>query len=143
MDKGFSINGYLLSRLQPDDSREARLFMTAGEAESTRYVMRLQIWYTHYCCVEELLTLCRLQRHREEHLEAICHRMLYYFREARIQCGMPSTSKPERHCKVAHFKLLDASYEHINRKVVLQAEELLGIHTDHSFIPRSRCGMPY
>ena len=101
MDKGFSISGYLLSRLQPDDPREARLrmlcvtiskdmpeerrerqlrpfasdmefmntiagwmnrlpeaisheqpdferwlelFMTAGEAESTRYVMRLQIW---------------------------------------------------------------------------------------------------
>lgn len=127
MDKGFSISGYLLSRLQPDDPQEARLrmlcvtiskdmpeerrerqlrpfasdmefmnmiagwmnglpeaisheqpdfarwlelFMTAGEAESTRYVMRLQIWYTHYCCVEELLTLCRLlQRHCEEHLE--------------------------------------------------------------------------
>lgn len=142
MDKDFSISGYLLSRLQPDDPREARLrmlcvtiskdmseerrerqlrpfasdmefmntiagwmnglpeaisheqpdferwlelFMTAGEAESTRYVMRLQIWYTHYCCVEELLTLCRLlQKHREEHLEAIYHRMHYYFREARI-----------------------------------------------------------
>ncbi len=53
MDKGFSISGYFLSHLQPNDSREARLFMTAGEAESTRYVMRLQIWYTHYCCVEE------------------------------------------------------------------------------------------
>ena len=110
MDKGFSISGYLLSRLQPDDPQEARLrmlcvtiskdmpeerrerqlrpfasdmefmnmiagwmnglpeaisheqpdferwlelFMTAGEAESTSYVMRLQIWYTHYCYVEE------------------------------------------------------------------------------------------
>lgn len=27
MDKDFSINGYLLSRLQPDDPREARLRM--------------------------------------------------------------------------------------------------------------------
>ena len=193
MDKGFSISGYLLSRLQPDDPQEARLrmlcvtiskdmpeerrerqlrpfasdmefmnmiagwmnglpeaisheqpdferwlelFMTAGEAESTRYVMRLQIWYTHYCCVEELLTLCRLlQRHREEHLEAIYHRMLYYFREARIQCGMPSTSEPAEGIEVS-FKLLDASYEHINRKIILQAEELLGIHTDHSFIQK-------
>lgn len=27
MDKGFSISGYLLSRLQPDDPREARLRM--------------------------------------------------------------------------------------------------------------------
>lgn len=181
MDKGFSISGYLLSRLQPDDPQEARLrmlcvtiskdmpeerrerqlrpfasdmefmnmiagwmnglpeaisheqpdferwlelFMTAGEAESTRYVMRLQIWYTHYCCVEELLTLCRLlQRHHEEHLEAIYHRMLYYFREARIQCGMPSTSEPAEGIEVS-FKLLDASYEHINRKIILQAEEL-------------------
>ena len=163
MDKGFSISGYLLSRLQPDDPQEARLrmlcvtiskdmpeerrerqlrpfasdmefmnmiagwmnglpeaisheqpdfarwlelFMTAGEAESTRYVMRLQIWYTHYCCVEELLTLCRLlQRHCEEHLEAIYHRMLYYFREARIQCGMPSTSEPAEGIEVS-FKLL-------------------------------------
>ena len=193
MDKDFSISGYLLSRLQPDDPQEARLrmlcvtiskdmpeerrerqlrpfasdmefmnmiagwmnglpeaisheqpdferwlelFMTAGEAESTRYVMRLQIWYTHYCCVEELLTLCRLlQRHREEHLEAIYHRMLYYFREARIQCGMPSTSEPAEGIEVS-FKLLDASYEHINRKIILQAEELLGIHTDHSFIQK-------
>ena len=193
MDKSFSISGYLLSRLQPDDPQEARLrvlcvtiskdmpeerrerqlrpfasdmefmnmiagwmnglpeaisheqpdferwlelFMTAGEAESTRYVMRLQIWYTHYCCVKELLTLCRLlQRHREEHLEAIYHRMLYYFREARIQCGMPSTSEPTEGIEVS-FKLLDASYEHINRKIILQAEELLGIHTDHSFIQK-------
>lgn len=183
MDKGFSISGHLLSCLQPDDPREARLrmlcvtiskdmpeerrerqlrpfasdmefmnmiagwmnglpeaisheqpdferwlelFMTAGEAESTLYVMRLQIWYTHYCCVKELLTLCRLlQRHCEEHLEAIYHRILYYFREARIQCGMPSTSEPAEGIEVS-FKLLDASYEHINRKIILQAEELLG-----------------
>ena len=27
MDKGFSISGYLLSRLQPDDPQEARLRM--------------------------------------------------------------------------------------------------------------------
>ena len=193
MDKGFSISGHLLSCLQPDDPREARLrmlcvtiskdmpeerrerqlrpfasdmefmnmiagwmnglpeaisheqpdferwlelFMTAGEAESTLYVMRLQIWYTHYCCVKELLTLCRLlQRHCEEHLEAIYHRILYYFREARIQCGMPSTSEPTEGIEVS-FKLLDASYEHINRKIILQAEELLGIHTDHSFIQK-------
>ena len=60
-----------ISHEQPDFERWLELFMTAGEAESTLYVMRLQIWYTHYCCVKELLTLCRLlQRHREEHLEA-------------------------------------------------------------------------
>ena len=48
---------------------------------------------------------------------------------------MPSTSEPAEGIEVS-FKLLDASYEHINRKIILQAEELLGIHTDHSFIQK-------
>ena len=43
--------------------------------------------------------------------------------------------KPAEGIEVS-FKLLDASYEHINRKIILQAEELLGIHTDHSFIQK-------
>lgn len=44
------------------------LFMMSAEAESTRYVIRLQAWYIHFCCVEELLTMCRLlQQLRLEH----------------------------------------------------------------------------
>lgn len=67
------------------------LFMMSAEAESTRYVIRLQAWYIHFCCVEELLTMCRLlQKLRLEHLDPIRNRMIHYFREARQLCGMPS-----------------------------------------------------
>ena len=112
------------------------LFMMSAEAESTRYVIRLQAWYIHFCCVEELLTMCRLlQKLRLEHLDPIRNRMIHYFREARQLCGMPSLSRPAEGIEVS-IRLLDASYDHISRNAVLQAEELLGNHTDHSFVEK-------
>ena len=78
------------------------LFMVSAEAESTRYVIRLQAWYIHFCCVEELLTMCRLlQKLRLEHLDPIRNRMIHYFREARYLCGMPSLSRPAEGIEVS------------------------------------------
>ena len=112
------------------------LFMMSAEAESTRYVIRLQAWYVHFCCVEELLTMCRLlQKLRLEHLDPVRNRMIHYFREARQLCGMPSLSRPAEGIEVA-IRLLDATYDRITRNIVLQAEELLGVHTDHSFVEK-------
>ena len=112
------------------------LFMMSAEAESTRYVIRLQAWYVHFCCVEELLTMCRLlQKLRLEHLVPVRNRMIHYFREARQLCGMPSLSRPAEGIEVA-IRLLDATYDRITRNIVLQAEELLGVHTDHSFVEK-------
>lgn len=112
------------------------LFMMSAEAESTRYVIRLQAWYIHFCCVEELLTMCRLlQQLRLEHLEPVRNRMIHYFREARQLCGMPSLSRPAEGIEVS-IRLLDATYDCITRNIVLQAEELLGVHTDHSFVEK-------
>lgn len=112
------------------------LFMMSAEAESTRYVIRLQAWYIHFCCVEELLTMCRLlQQLRLEHLDPVRNRMIHYFREARQLCGMPSLSRPAEGIEVS-IRLLDATYDRITRNIVLQAEELLGVHTDHSFVEK-------
>ena len=112
------------------------LFMMSAEAESTRYVIRLQAWYIHFCCVEELLTMCRLlQRLQLEHLDPVRNRMIHYFREARQLCGMPSLSRPAEGIEVS-IRLLDATYDRITRNIVLQAEELLGVHTDHSFVEK-------
>lgn len=112
------------------------LFMMSAEAESTRYVIRLQAWYIHFCCVEELLTMCRLlQQLRLEHLDPVRNRMIHYFREARQLCGMPSLSRPAEGIEVS-IRLLDATYDCITRNIVLQAEELLGVHTDHSFVEK-------
>ena len=112
------------------------LFMMSAEAESTRYVIRLQAWYIHFCCVEELLTMCRLlQQLRLEHLDPVQNRMIHYFREARQLCGMPSLSRPAEGIEVS-IRLLDATYDRITRNIVLQAEELLGVHTDHSFVEK-------
>ena len=112
------------------------LFMMSADAESTRYVIRLQAWYIHFCCVEELLTMCRLlQELRLEHLDPVRNRMIHYFREARQLCGMPSLSHPAEGIEVS-IRLLDATYDRITRNIVLQAEELLGVHTDHSFVEK-------
>lgn len=112
------------------------LFMMSADAESTRYVIRLQAWYIHFCCVEELLTMCRLlQQLRLEHLDPVRNRMIHYFREARQLCGMPSLSRPAEGIEVS-IRLLDATYDCITRNIVLQAEELLGVHTDHSFVEK-------
>ena len=112
------------------------LFMMSADAESTRYVIRLQAWYIHFCCVEELLTMCRLlQQLRLEHLDPVRNRMIHYFREARQLCGMPSLSRPAEGIEVS-IRLLDATYDRITRNIVLQAEELLGVHTDHSFVEK-------
>ncbi len=112
------------------------LFMMSADTESTRYVIRLQAWYIHFCCVEELLTMCRLlQELRLEHLDPVRNRMIHYFREARQLCGMPSLSHPAEGIEVS-IRLLDATYDRITRNIVLQAEELLGVHTDHSFVEK-------
>lgn len=122
--------------VQHEFSDWLELFMMSAEAESTRYVIRLQAWYVHFCCVEELLTMCRLlQKLRLEHLDPVRNRMIHYFREARQLCGMPSLSRPAEGIEVS-IRLLDATYDRITRNIVLQAEELLGVHTDHSFVEK-------
>lgn len=110
------------------------LFMTSDEPEAVRYVMRLSSWYTHFCCVEELLTMCRLVRRiRRPHSDDLNNRLLHYFRTARKVCGMPDPDGPGKGLEIG-IRLLDACYDRITREIVLLAEEALGMHGDHTFI---------
>ena len=121
---------------QEDFNAWLEFFMSTYIPETIRYLMRLSAWYVHFCCVEELLEMCSLvQRIQPIHLDDLCTRLINYFTEARKRCGMPSLSEPSKKVNDS-ICLQDADYSRITQRIVLQAEEYLGVHEFHSFIEK-------